>query len=915
MKSINFLMKQNRYCKFLALPLLLLTLCANYAKGTDVTWTQVAWGDITTSDVFIITITNSGTTYLMTSANGTSSTPGLGNTGTLSASDTKCTFSENDNVKWKKDASSRLCMATNTSKWIYTDTKNNALRVGTSTSGNIWSLDGDYIKSNADRYLSIYSTTDFRSYTSKQPGQVTRFYKASTCSNKVSLTKGVPSNGSFSLNKSNGSYDNCDNNFEVVVSSITPNSGYVFDEITVSGAAGKHSITGPDGSGNYTVSYTKGNSITSTINVTFKQACATPTFSPAAGTYNNNQSVTISTATGGATIYYTTNGSTPTTSSSVYSSAITVSSDNTTIKAIAVKAGLDNSSVGSATYRLTCATPTFSPTAGTYTEAQTVTISCATTSATIYYTTNGSDPTTGSSVYSTSLTVSSTQTIKAIATASGYSNSAIASATYTIKSGKIFQLVTDASDLAAGDELVILGISSTPAYFLMSTTQNGNNRGKTDENGDWEFIDDDIFVEEKVGSAVQVINLEGSAGSWYFNVGTDSYLYAASSSNNYLRSTSKASAGDNGKWAITIGSNPYNATVTAQGTNTHNLLQYNQSNSIFSCYGSSQQAIRIYHHANTSPNVDVGTPTGTSFSYTYGSGPSSAQTFTISGSNLTGNVVINAPSNYEIKAGSGSWGSSVTLTPSTGTIASTTISVRLTAGLSATAGGVTPASYNGNITFTNNDDLTISPIALTGTVSKATLNPSFGSATYTITRDVSTSTSFTLTGVPNDYTGAITYSKTNSPTASARLAVNGTLMTFTAANYSGRWTVTAQFAADANYNAKNSGVTCTVNAVTRDTYIDNVNSQSVSEEQRTDNGVDTYTSPSLSDVAVGDACKGKKVHLIGWASQAFVTNVGNGTLTGADSDYTAGNGFYAVGATLPAASGTTYYAVWGEEEE
>ena len=249
----------------------------------------------------------------------------------------------------------------------------------------------------------------------------------------------------------------------------------------------------------------------------------------------------------------------------------------------------------------------------------------------------------------------------------------------------------------------------------------------------------------------------------------------------------------------------------------------------------------------------------------------------------------------------------MTLTPSTGTIASTTISVRL-------AGGLNAGSYNGNITFTNNDDLTISPIALTGTVSKATLNPSFGSATYTITRDVSTSTSFTLTGVPNDYTGAITYSKTNSPTASARLAVDGTLMTFTAANYSGRWTVTAQFAADANYNAKNSGVTCTVNAVTRDTYIDNVNSQSVSEEQRTDNGVDTYTSPSLSDVAVGDACKGKKVHLIGWASQAFVTNVGNGTLTGADSDYTVGNGFYAVGATLPAASGTTYFAVWGEEE-
>ena len=51
---------------------------------------------------------------------------------------------------------------------------------------------------------------------------------------------------------------------------------------------------------------------------------ATPTFSPAAGSYASAQSVTISTATGGATIYYTLDGSTPTTSSAVYSGAITV---------------------------------------------------------------------------------------------------------------------------------------------------------------------------------------------------------------------------------------------------------------------------------------------------------------------------------------------------------------------------------------------------------------------------------------------------------------------------------------------------------------------------------------------------------------------------------------------------------------
>ena len=82
----------------------------------------------------------------------------------------------------------------------------------------------------------------------------------------------------------------------------------------------------------------------------------------------------------------------------------------------------------------TVATPTFSPAAGAYTSAQNVTISTTTTGATIYYTTDGSEPTTNSSVYSSAIPVSSTTTIKAIATAAGYDNSSVATATYTIVS-------------------------------------------------------------------------------------------------------------------------------------------------------------------------------------------------------------------------------------------------------------------------------------------------------------------------------------------------------------------------------------------------------------------------------------------------------------------------------------------------
>jgi hypothetical protein len=78
---------------------------------------------------------------------------------------------------------------------------------------------------------------------------------------------------------------------------------------------------------------------------------ATPSFSPAAGTYPSPRSVSILDSTAGATIYYTTDGSTPTTSSTVYTAPFRVSA-TTTVKAIAVGGGFSASAVGSATYTI-----------------------------------------------------------------------------------------------------------------------------------------------------------------------------------------------------------------------------------------------------------------------------------------------------------------------------------------------------------------------------------------------------------------------------------------------------------------------------------------------------------------------------------------------------------------------------------
>jgi len=133
------------------------------------------------------------------------------------------------------------------------------------------------------------------------------------------------------------------------------------------------------------------------------------------------------------TIYYTTNGTTPTTASTVYSGPITVGVTET-VNAIALGGAFSASPMGSAAFTITpvAATPAFSPVAGTYTTAQTVTISDATAGATIYYTIDGTMPTTSSAVYSAPITVSATETVKALAVASGNTNSAVGTAAYTI---------------------------------------------------------------------------------------------------------------------------------------------------------------------------------------------------------------------------------------------------------------------------------------------------------------------------------------------------------------------------------------------------------------------------------------------------------------------------------------------------
>ncbi|MDY9923701.1 chitobiase/beta-hexosaminidase C-terminal domain-containing protein, partial [Methanobacterium sp.] len=172
---------------------------------------------------------------------------------------------------------------------------------------------------------------------------------------------------------------------------------------------------------------------TQTETYTIDTTAPTIQANPSGGLFNTTQIITLTTNEP-ATIYYTTDGTTPTTTSNQYTAPININT-TTTLKFMAIDAVGNQGTVQTETYTIDTTAPTIQahPSGGNYSTAQSVVLTADDESATtIYYTTDGSDPTSSSNQYTGPININTTTTLKFMAIDAVGNQGTVQTETYTI---------------------------------------------------------------------------------------------------------------------------------------------------------------------------------------------------------------------------------------------------------------------------------------------------------------------------------------------------------------------------------------------------------------------------------------------------------------------------------------------------
>ena len=344
-----------------------------------------------------------------------------------------------------------------------------------------------------------------------------------------------------------------------------------------------------------------------------------------------------------------------------------------------------------------CATPTFTPDGGTYFEAQSVTISCNTAEAVIYYTLDGTDPTENSLVYSEPITVAENMTIKAIAMKEGYDNSNIAEAEYTIIIGAVTIFSQDwEGDMNGWTFVTVEGEKPWTIGQYQGNHYaygNGYNGGVNEQ---W-CISPAFDLDSYSDVTLSFVNAKNYSGP-------DMQLYF---SNDYDGTDPTAATWTELSFEMSTGSFAWVESGTIEftgltGTSCYIGFKYTSTETEAAAWEVDDIVLMGF---TSDPMLSVSTTALAGFTYMEGNGPSNEHTFNISGNNLTENVTLTmSDTSFEMSLTSGDEFialPTIAFTPDNGTV-SETIYVRMASDLAI-------GDYSGTITVESElDDITVS---------------------------------------------------------------------------------------------------------------------------------------------------------------------------------------------------------------
>lgn len=594
------------------------------------TWVKTAPSNLQTGDVVVIVDQTSG--KAMSNNNGTSSAPSA-TAVTLNGDKTEITSEVAATLQWEvtvNDGSYQFGVA-NSSNYLYCTSTNNGVRVGTNANNafTVYDNDGvDFLVNTAtDRYVGVYNSQDWRCYTSINANiknSVTAFYKKAPA-DPVDLTSFTFATTSHSVTLSKNG-DNYEAEYKQTVT-VDPaaydgeityaieNSTFDTKDVIIDEETGEIAISTANNvggnivvkaSGTATAAYNKPADATYTLTVNAAPVgVGTPTFSLATGSYYYGTTVEIE-AVNSTLITYTTDGTAPTMGSTTYSAPVAITK-TMTLKAKAWDDELNESEVASIDYTLKAPeAPTFSVEGGEVIQGSTVTLTPGEGGIVIVYTTDGSNPTIDSDIYTDPIKINAAMTIKAATVDDGDNLSAIASYDFTVKKAIIYEKVTDAESLAAGDKLII--VYETDGY-AMGTVDGSVHKGISGVT----ITDNTIQNPE---STIAIFTLGGSKDAWILQSSlTNNYLSINSDGNRLDESTT---ANDNKqKWTIEYSGGE--TTIFNNSFTTREIqYNYNSGNPRFAAYKSTQKAVCLYRLQEDLEDATITISPAENFELSYG---------------------------------------------------------------------------------------------------------------------------------------------------------------------------------------------------------------------------------------------------------------------------------------------------------